>query len=452
VLTVLPAYRHSSMQYSGQFGFLLEEGYGIGNIPPKPQTSSATSLEIRLAGDTNRLKWVTGFYFANEDQFEEYAINGGYLQSVAPIANYGTKSLAGFAQATYAVVEHFRLIGGVRYTTDQRSLTNGQTYIVTPAAFLGPPPPQAVACALGVQTQPQCLVDSYAGQKTFDNISWKGWFEADVLSNSLFYATASRGFKAGGFNTQSAAGEPGQALSYSPETLTSYETGLKSRFLDNRLQVNVSGYYWDYKNHQEPTLTYTNVPGVTNLIYENAGASTIYGGDLDIVARPWQGGTIETSVEYAHSFYNSFDVSIPTFSYSPAAKACPVTSQNPVTTTLSCAGFQVSRVPAWSGNLGLTQDIELARGKLIANGLLTFASGRWLGTDFIPIERAKSYTKLDAQLTYQPPSARWSITAFIRNITDARIYTDGARDPFSPLVYADIQPPRSYGGRLSYNF
>ncbi|HEY5070498.1 MAG TPA: TonB-dependent receptor [Caulobacteraceae bacterium] len=185
-------------------------------------------------------------------------------------------------------------------------------------------------------------------------MSWKGGFEADVLHDSLLYATVSRGFKSGGFNTQSVAAAPGQALPFQPEILTSYEAGLKSRFLDNRLQANVSAFYWDYQNHQEPVITYTDVPGVTNLVFLNTGAARIYGGDLDIVARPWAGETISGSVEYVHSAYTNFSKTIPTFAYDLAATGCRVAAQDPANTTLDCSGFEVSRIPQWSGGVGLT--------------------------------------------------------------------------------------------------
>jgi len=70
----------------------------------------------------------------------------------------------------------------------------------------------------------------------------------------------------------------------------------------------------------------------------------------------------------------------------------------------------------------------------------------------IPLERVHGYGKFDASLAYRPPSDRWSVMAFVRNINNAAVYTEGARNPFSPLVYADIQPPRTYGVRLAFDF
>lgn len=451
-LVLIPAYRRSQMQYRPFLGFTYSNGLGLGSLPARPETSDATSLELRASGEAGPLNWLVGGFFYDEDQFQQYTIDGGFLQRPGVLANYGTRSLAAFSQNTVKFTDSVRLILGARYTSDRRSLTDGQTFLVSPAAFQGPPPANAAACAFPTPTQAQCLVDSYAGRKTFGNFSWKVGFEADVMDNSLFYATASRGFKAGGFNTQSIAGQAGQAPLFEPEKLTSYEAGFKSRFLNNRLQLNMSGYYWDYKNHQEPVLTYTNVPGVTNLIYQNAGAAEIYGGTLDLIARPWRGATINGSVEYAHSKYTSYSVAIPSFSYSPEANGCRVSAANAVTTTLDCSGFEVARTPKWSGIAGITQDVTLDDGTLSANAAVSFASSRWLSVDFVAAGRAPAYGKLDLSISYRAPGDRWSVTGFVRNVTDTAVYGDGSRNPFSPLFYASIQPPRTWGGRVAVRF
>ena len=449
-LTIIPAYRDARIQNTNLLGFLFANGYGLGNLPASPETSHATSLEARLSGDSGRLKWVAGLYYFNEKQFQQLVINNGFLSSNGWNDRPSTLSYAAFGQATFALADHVRLIGGLRYTSDKRAL-DGQFYLISPNAFQGPPPAAAAACAFPFPTQAQCLIDTFSGRKTYHNVSWKGGFEADVFDDSLLYATISRGFKAGGFNQQSTLGAPGQADPFKPETLTSYEAGLKSRFLGNRLQVNISGYYWDYKDHQEPFITFSNVPGIVNQLYFNAGKIEVYGGDLDVIARPWTGGTVSGSVEYAHSQYKSFLITTPTFAYSPQSFGCPVASQNPGLTTVNCAGFEVSRTPQFAGRVGVDQEFGLGRGKLIADASVTFASARWIGTDFVPAQRVKAYGKLDASLTYRDP-ADFSVTAFVRNINNALVYTEASKNPFSSLIYANIQPPRSYGVQAAFHF
>ena len=469
-LTVMPAFRDSTTRDTVLIGFFVDNGYGLGSLPARPERSKASSLEVRLAGNSDRLKWLLGAYYFNEDQFQQYTVNGGFIQHPGVISNFGTRSYALFSQNTFSLSQSVRIIAGARYTIDKRRIFDGQTYLISPTFILGPPPAAATPCLFPFPTQPQCLVDTYEGRKTFKNFSWKFGFEADVLQNSLFYATVSKGFKAGGFNTQSALGSPpvgnapGKAALYNPELLTSYDVGLKSRFFNNHVQLNLTGFYWDYKNHQEPVLTFTNVPGVTNLIYNNAGKAEIYGGSVDLVARLWRGGTINSTVEYAHSRYKDYIVPIPSFAYNIAApgtfnpaftgSGCrfDAATSNVVTTSLDCSGFEVARTPKWSGAVGITQEVPVGEGRLIANGNMNFASSRWLSVDFVPVERAPTYTKFDASLTYRAPHNSWFVTGFVRNITNEAVYTTGGLHPFGALAYGYIQPPRTYGARFGVNF
>ena len=476
-LTVLPSYRYSTMQYASAFGVLYNNGYEIGDpafggstalgtasIPPSPETSKATAVEARLSGNSNTLKWVAGLYYFNEDQYQQYTIDGGWNSHVGDTTTFGTRSYAAFGQATLSVTDQIRLIGGLRYTSDHRE-SAGNEYVLSQSAFnpASPVPPAAIPCTgfgstagngrpdivFAVPKQSICLVDHQAGARTYHNVSWKAGFEADVFNDSLFYATASRGFKAGGYNTQSIPGQPGVALQFLPETLTSYDVGLKSRLMGNKLQLNVSGFYWDYKGHQEPKISFTNA-GILNLIYFNAGGTHIYGGDVEIVAKPWLGGLINASVEYAHSKYTSFSYDIPTFT--AGGVGCPKTITAPGTTTVNCAGYEALKTPQWSGNLGVTQTVDLSRGKLILNGSVSFASARWLGTNFIPIERAKAYGVLDASATYAAPGGHWSVTGFVRNISNGVVYTQVQNNPFSSIEIGTVNAPRTFGARASVNF
>ena len=84
---------------------------------------------------------------------------------------------------------------------------------------------------------------------------------------------------------------------------------------------------------------------------------------------------------------------------------------------------------------------------------MLFASGRWLGFDYVPPERAGSYATFDASLTYTDPAASWSVAGYVRNIGNEAVYTGAGVHGFAPpLTYATIAPPRTYGVRLRYMF
>ncbi len=98
-------------------------------------------------------------------------------------------------------------------------------------------------------------------------ISYK--FNPDVMA----YVSASRGYKAGGFNSQAINSF------FNPESVWNFEAGLKSEFLDRRLRFNLSGYYFRYNNRQSITLVQngSTIPQYVT----TTGSSRAYGFDLD---------------------------------------------------------------------------------------------------------------------------------------------------------------------------
>ncbi|MEO6338701.1 MAG: TonB-dependent receptor, partial [Caulobacteraceae bacterium] len=225
-LTVIPAYRDTNLDFVG---------YASSFLIDFTEKSKQKSLEVRLANSIDKLNWVIGAYAFDEsvkaNQFFDQASNGTVVNS-----ELGTKSFAAFGQATYALTDKFRVTGGIRYTTDNKTqATQAETRPFV--GFVPPGPPAFIPIILSIPSTAVTDVD-------FNKVTWKGGVEYDLGPQSLLYASVSTGFKSG--ILFSATGR-----NYSePETLTAYTIGSKNRFLDNRLQLNVEGFYWDYKNQQ----------------------------------------------------------------------------------------------------------------------------------------------------------------------------------------------------------
>ncbi len=93
----------------------------------------------------------------------------------------------------------------------------------------------------------------------------------------MAYLTATRGFKSGGVYSGLAPDN-----TYQPEYLTSFDGGIRNRFLDNTLQVNLEGFYWKYRDYQ---FTFVNFAtnGTQALVTTNAGKARLYGANTDII-------------------------------------------------------------------------------------------------------------------------------------------------------------------------
>lgn len=445
-VTLIPAYQHSDAKFAVVPSFL----YGPGVFDTNGDITETKSVELRLSGESDILKWVGGLFYYDQNLDSSYGVNSGLIQRIIPESTLTTKSYSAFGDATYNLTSAVRLLAGIRYTSEEKGLEDGFKYGVFPSGTCAAPT---------IPGTNRCLLATFSGDKTFEKTDGKVGFEWDLADEHMLYGTISTGFKAGGFN-QAVTFTPGSTatLPFNPESITAYQGGLRNRFLDNRLQVNLEAFYWDYKDLQISQLIIDG-QGQVALATQNAGQATIYGGSIDVVARPTSNDTIKASVEYVHSRYDEFSY-VQAAAFVPAGSTgCKVTPTGVLgpagpLVSLDCSGFELIRSPKWSGNASYTHTFDFANGAMIATTAdLTFGASRWLATDFVAGERADGYVILGANVTYTPPSGDWTATAFVRNITEEALYSGGLQSTFaSGFITSSIGSPRTYGVRLRYNF
>jgi iron complex outermembrane recepter protein len=432
--TVIPAYRSTDLSYLTYPVF--------GNFV-HPETSKETTFETRLGHTSDLIKWVAGLYYLNEDQYTVSDIVAGLISNSTSIETLNNQSAAAFGEATTSVTRSLRLIEGLRFTRDTKSLRGVALNLYPSFSFVPPPPPAANPCP---GTAP-CLSESFSGATRFNEVTWKAGAEFDLAPQNMLYLTASTGYKAGGLN------DSGGAVPYKPEKLSALEFGSRNRFLQNRLQINLETFYWKYRDQQIPHVT-LDVLGNPALIYENAAKATLYGFDLDVAAKPTVRDTVHLAVEYLNSRYEALIYGVPNTPVLPPP-VVGVSTGCAVSTVVDCSGFQLIAAPRWSGSAAWDHAFPLASGaSLRAHVDVSFASERWLTIDFIaPQELAPSYVVETASLTYSARHDRWSLTGFVRNLSNRAIYTIGGENSFVPgAVGVTIADPRTYGVRLGVGF
>jgi iron complex outermembrane receptor protein len=434
-LSLIPAYRSTVLN------FIF---YPTIELYDHPDTSGETTGEIRLVHSGSSLKWVAGLYYFNEDQ-SAFDDNPAGLFSYSEARELlGSRSYAAYGQATISVSRAFRLIGGLRVTRESKSLS-GITLSEYPSLPYAPPAPGVPAQCPG--TDP-CPSESFAGNVAYNNLSWKGGAEYDLTASNMLYATAATGFKAGGLNDSA-----GTAV-YEPERLLAFELGSHNRFLDNRLQVNLETFYWKYRDQQLPHIALDSLGNVAYITI-NAARARMYGYDLDVAAKATASDTVHAAVEYLDSRYGSFEYPLPSTDAVPPPIP-GVTTGCSVTTVVDCSGFQALVAPLWSGTAGWTHRTSLRSGASITTDLdAEFSSPRWLAIDFLaPQERSPSYIVESASLQYAAASGHWSVTAFVRNLTNRPVYSIAFENPYvlGGAVASTIGDPRTYGARVSLQF
>jgi iron complex outermembrane receptor protein len=196
--------------------------------------------------------------------------------------------------------------------------------------------------------------------------------------------------------------------------------------------------------------------------------------------RPTVRDTLQASVEYLHSRYDSFafevyNRSLGPFinSYPPEATGCvlglavPYTANdaNPglrgdSTQRIDCSGKPLVRAPRWSGTVSYEHVFDLGDKQLITGVDGQFASSQYISSDFIGSGRDDGFLLLNAHATLRLHE-KLRLTAWARNLSREAIYTSGIRYNFSrpraaggdpTLFYAQIGAPRTFGASLDVDF
>jgi iron complex outermembrane receptor protein len=301
------------------------------------------------------------------------------------------------------------------------------------------------------------------GRKTFGSVTWRGGVEYDLAPTSMAYATVSKGYKSGGFFATPIGGNN----SYEPEKVTAFDIGIRNRFFDNTLQVNLAAFYWKYRDQQLSAIGYLS-NGDRAYVTRNAGASDPRGFDADVVWKPSRADTLSLSASYTRARFKSFDINFPAaaIGFLRAGPDCTV-SATPTSGPLpaypiSCAGAPLPRTPRWSGSINYQHVFDLNGGATLTSNIgTTMATGRFLTADFfIPETYDGGYVLLNADLTFVTADKKYSVTVYGRNLTKHAVYRgafsevlNGFFGPTQPnFVYRNIGQPRTYGVRVSAKF
>ena len=448
-LTIIPAYQESELNYKIQPGLSFEVRGITEN--DAPEQSEASSLEVRLSNSEDRLNWVTGLYYFDEAQVFYNLVENGLAQNFAVRGDFDTESFGAFADVSLDVTDTLRVLGGLRYSDDTVEKSDFSRYAIAPS--LGP-----TLCFAGNAQDYNgvlaCPVGTSGSSETvsFDDLSWKLGVEYDLTADSMVFATASTGYKAGGLSA--AQGAP-----FEPETLTAFVLGSRNILMDGQLQLNGELFWWLYDDHQE-FLIAPDSEGIVAQQIINAGEAYARGASLDLVYAPTDFDRFKVAVEYNDAKYDEF-IYQQSAQFTDLRTACDVSdtgvlANDPSFNILSidCGDLQLSRAPLWSGTVAYTHDIDLPNGAMLSTTIDTkFASERWTGVAFLPRQRAPSYQLINGSVTYTSPEDVYSITAYVRNITEDDVQTNSnAHSVVSDLIGIAVGAPRTVGVRLDYRF
>ena len=459
-LTIIPAWRYAALDYLAEAA-----AFPYRNREKDEQFS----VEARFTGKRiGIVDYTLGGYFYDDSIHNRTALNLSAAENFL-VQNYKTTSFAPFGRLTLHLSDRLRVVGGVRYSRDIKRFNgtgialNLVCTVLTPfgpncpTARLfttvddisqvpfpvpaGPAPiPQGISGAIIVRSD-----SVYNNRLTNSRVTYHGGVEFDVAERSLLYATVESGYRSGGFSA--ALGFE----TYQPEFITAYTVGLKNRFFDNRVQLNVEGFLWNYTNQQVSHLG-LDLSGRTAQFIQNIGTSRIKGAEVEGRVLVTKTTLVSADVQYLDAKNRSFTYQQGSGTGAPLTGCNYSLSANPAFYNVNCAGTQAYNSPRWTVNLAAQQTFNVGDYKLVAGADTQYKSSRTVGFEFLPEQRVGSTWTTNAQLSFGPSSDRWSIAGFIRNIENDRILNFAVTHPLANALVGGSTAPRTYGVRASAKF
>lgn len=284
--------------------------------------------EIKLTGSVadGLVDFVAGVYYFHEDNRTDF---GDIFSLNLPFAPAPTgfpllladreirneaEAWAGYLQADINVTDQIKLTAGIRYTDEEKTFSIRDNRPVVGTNAMG-----QRTCFGPFQFGPSaCIEDANLvaanGQTipTTQNVKiWTPRFALNYKASDdiLLFASATRGFKSGGWNARGTA--PGELLPFDAETAWSYEVGAKTEFLDNRVRLNVTAFWLDVDGLQTPSAFIRN-NGSIAFITRNFANYRNRGIEVELSTAPVDGLNIFASLGYQDDEYR-FSANAPAF-------------------------------------------------------------------------------------------------------------------------------------------
>ncbi|NMP15277.1 TonB-dependent receptor [Thalassotalea sp. Y01] len=361
---------------------------------------TTSTAELRFVSGTeggifaNSTQWVTGLY----TRFDEHDLLRQYTYAASDFdSNYETTTYAAFLQLDSKLSDKLTLTSGIRVEQWELDYSDSEQL-------------------------------SYDDDDTM--VGGKLVLGYQASSETLYYASVNRGFKAGGINTDGTLSE--QQRRFDPEYLWNYELGLKTNFLDNSAYLRAAVFYMDRDDMQVKTYEELKRPDGTSefLIYlDNAASGVNQGVELDAGWQVTQALELYAAIGYLDTEYKDF-----------------INGNGE-----DFSGREQAHAPNYQFNLGVNYfigDDWLANINVDGKDEFFFSDSHDDKSDAVEL--------VNASLTYF--ASNWSVKLWGRNLTDEDYQTRGfyfgndPRDGYTAKGYYQYGAPKEYGVTFDYSF
>ncbi len=403
------------------------------------------SQEFRLASTySGSVNFVAGLYYMRS----QYELDGDGPPAVAgtatssaspapsiffagePAAIFRSKqdldAFAAFGELYLDVTDRLRITSGARLSYERKDFFMDRWF---------------KDAGTGV-TKPQFIFD---GDDSWSEPTFRLSADYTFTEGIMGYGSWARGFRSGGFDGR-ASTLVGVRDTFDPETVDSFEIGLRADLWNRRLRINPTAFFTRYDDKQEERLISFIGPGgvpETDTITVNAAEATIWGVELEAMANVSEQFALRASIGYLNAQFDKFK------------------DPNPLTGILEDISdtAELRRAPDWTFNIGADYRWPLRRGELTASVHHSFRDEYFsspvrrqrdpLRRDMAPIDN-----RTDFFISYETPlrdaDTQLRVSAFVKDAFGDDVRRLGATNA-GLFVFGQRAAERQWGVEFTFS-
>ena len=362
------------------------------------------------------------------------------------------ETFAVFTDNTWSITEALKLTAGLRYTWSDKTLDTQYTttgascdqaearYTVL-AGALGAATAQAIVggLCLNAENNDFDALGKFRQTRSEEELTGTIKLAWNITEDVMLYGSAAHGYKAGGFNldrssiacpfggrtTKTLAGLPcvntttaldfqaNPDTAFKPETVDSYELGIKTKWLSNSLLLNATIFRQDYTDFQLNTFV------GTQFIVESIPEVTSQGVDADFLwFTPLDGLTLQGGVTYAKTEFGDFD-------------ALDLNDPSKFNGIFRLPGSTMPFAPEWSASLATSYEKDLGDYLVFkGNVSLKYTTDYNTGSDLHPIKEQEAFTLVNARIGIGSQDGLWTLELWSNNLFDKDYIQVAFNGPF----------------------
>ncbi len=402
------------------------------------------SQELRLAGESDRFRWQAGAYYLDIKVAGGTSVVGAPaigaavaagLPGASPSFNEDyalrSKNWSVFGQAEFDLSDQLTLIGGLRYSKDTKTVD-----------YLSRVEEGAASVTFATDETFAAVLPG-ANRISDGDVAARVTLNYKPADDTLLFASWNRGIKGGNFTLN--ANVTAQTFQHRPETLNSFEAGVKWSNPSRSVRINATAYHYIYNDYQAFALI-SGVPQVGN---SDANATGV---EIETFFQPSDRFNVNIGATWERSHVNSVETAGSQFlSVLVPGASVPqyCTDQNDGTyfcnfPQKTVNGAQFPNAPRFSANYVVRYNVDAAGGNVVAQ-----VDGVWYDKQFLEVTNGLSsiqpaYNVTNASLSWTSEDDRLSVQVFGRNVFNKayRAYALNLGPLGTSSVYAK---PATYG-------